>query len=201
MTLSIYLSLPLSPSLQLLQSALGHHNLSSFEEALAFLDAALNQPAEKEIKSSASSQSLQALDKEPLIDPTFELEVCVFLNRGNIYRSCDEDEQAMLCYMEGWHRSQQQENKEWESIFINSIGVLAYYNIRYDIALLCFDSVVRFRETEYGVESSDTATALNNEGCSLFCMQERGEARLRFERSWLVGECKNPIPNLNLCLI
>jgi hypothetical protein len=36
----------------------------------------------------------------------------------------------------------------------------------------------------YGQESQDTATALNNLGCCLYCLNRRGEARLKFERAW-----------------
>jgi hypothetical protein len=38
----------------------------------------------------------------------------------------------------------------------------------------------------YGEESQDTATALNNLGCCLYCLNRRGEARLKFERAWNV---------------
>ena len=38
----------------------------------------------------------------------------------------------------------------------------------------------------YGLDSEDTATAINNEACSLYCLQKRGEARVRFERAWAV---------------
>ena len=36
----------------------------------------------------------------------------------------------------------------------------------------------------YGDQSADTATAWNNEACSLFCMQHRSESRALFERTW-----------------
>ena len=163
---------------QLLQSALAHHNLGSFQETLLFLDAARTQYIE--IKSNDSG-------KQGSIELPFELEMYIILSRGNLFRSCGEDEQAMICYMDGWSLSKEQEMNDWDIIFLNSIGVLAYYSIRYDISLMCFERVVRFREQAYGSDSADTATALNNEGCSLFCMHERSEARLRFEKCWLVG--------------
>ena len=163
---------------QLLHSALAHHNLGSFKETILFLDAAKTQFLE-----------LGGILKENDVGLPIDFDMYVLLSKGNLYRSCGEDESAMLCYMEGWEMSRVQQAAEWDIIFVNSIGVLAYYIVRYDIALLCFDRVVRYREEVYGSDSSDTATALNNEGCSLFCMQERGEARLRFERCWLVGEC------------
>ena len=92
-------------------------------------------------------------------------------------------------YMAGWRRAKEVKDRDWEHIFVNSMGSLAYYSIRYDIALLCFHAVVQFRNAEYGQESADTATALNNEGCCLYGMVHRGEARLRFEKAWMV-DCK-----------
>lgn len=163
------------PVEQLLHSALAHHNLGSFKETILFLDAAKTQF--EELSGAESDVGLP-----------IDFDMYVLLSKGNLYRSCGEDESAMLSYMEGWEMSRVQQTAEWDIIFVNSIGVLAYYLVRYDISLLCFDRVVRYREEVYGSDSSDTATALNNEGCSLFCMQERGEARLRFERCWLVGE-------------
>lgn len=42
----------------------------------------------------------------------------------------------------------------------------------------------------YGEESADTATAHNNEACCLFCLDKRGEARLRFEKAWnTISKC------------
>ena len=174
-----------SPVEQLLHSALAHHNLGSFEETILFLDAAKREF--QDIKSAAKDGT-----QDTVIELPINFEMYVLLSKGNLYRSCGEDERAMLCYIEGWDISKEHQDKgaDWEVIFINSIGVLAYYLVRYDIALMCFDRVVRYREQEYGSDSSDTATALNNEGCSLFGMNERGEARLRFERSWLVGKCE-----------
>lgn len=170
------------PVEQLLQSALAHHNLGSFQETLLFLEAARTQFMELRRGTKDGTQKPAELP--------FEFEMYVLLSRGNLFRSCGEDERAMLCYMDGWEFCKEQQAADWDIIFVNSIGVLAYYIIRYDIALLCFDRVVRYREHEYGSDSSDTATALNNEGCSLFCLHERGEARLRFERCWLVGKLK-----------
>ena len=36
----------------------------------------------------------------------------------------------------------------------------------------------------YGEDSADTATAFNNEACCLYCLDKRGEARVRFEKAW-----------------
>lgn len=166
---------------QLLLSALAHHNLGSFKESIMFLDAARTQFIELQ-KSSGHN------DSHDINEVPFELEAYMILSKGNLYRSAGEDEQAMNCYIDGWRFSKEQQQTDWDIIFVNSIGVLAYYSIRYDIALMCFNKVARYREQEYGADSADTATALNNEGCSLFCMHERSEARLRFERCWIVGK-------------
>lgn len=166
---------------QLLQSALAHHNLGSHKETILFLDAARTQFIE--LQNCSNHGNSQKVNEVP-----FELEMYIILSKGNLYRSCGEDERAMTCYMDGWKLSREQQQADWDIIFVNSIGVLAYYSVRYDIALLCFDRVARYRQQEYGADSSDTATALNNEGCSLFCMHERSEARLRFERCWIVGK-------------
>lgn len=36
----------------------------------------------------------------------------------------------------------------------------------------------------YGEDNVDTATSWNNEACCLFCLNKRGEARVRFEKGW-----------------
>ena len=166
---------------QLLLSALAHHNQGSFKESILFLDATRTQFIELQKNSGHN-------DSHNINEVPFELEAYMILSKGNLYRSAGEDEQAVNCYLDGWRFSKEQQEADWEIIFVNSIGVLAYYSIRYDIALLCFSKVARYREQEYGIESADTATALNNEGCSLYCMHERSEARLRFERCWIVGK-------------
>lgn len=174
-----------SPVEQLLHSALAHHNLGSFEETILFLDAARKEF----LDLSRTGKDGTTQDPQDEVELPVDFEMYILHSKGNLYRSCGEDERAMLCYIQGWDISKEHQEADWEIIFVNSIGVLAYYLVRYDIALMCFNRVVRYREQEYGSDSSDTATALNNEGCSLFGMNERGEARLRFERSWLVGKC------------
>lgn len=39
---------------------------------------------------------------------------------------------------------------------------------------------------EYGTGSADTATAWNNRACCLYCLQEKGEARVLFENAMQV---------------
>ena len=103
---------------------------------------------------------------------------------GNVYQSCGDDEQALQNYIFGWNRAVAAKNKEWEIVCINSIGLVAYYNVRFEIALTCFAKVAHYRTEAYGSESADTATAWNNEACCLYCMNKRGEARIKFEKSW-----------------
>ena len=74
-----------------------------------------------------------------------DLDMYITLCKGNVYQSCGDDEQSLLHYLEGWTAAQQQKDKDWEIICINSVGMLAYYNLRYDVALLCFHAVVNYR--------------------------------------------------------
>jgi hypothetical protein len=69
----------------------------------------------------------------------------ITLCKGNVYQSCGDDEQSLLHYLEGWTAAQQQKDKDWEVICVNAIGMLAYYNLRYDVAILCFHAVVNYR--------------------------------------------------------
>ena len=180
---------------QLLKSALAHHNLGSFEESLMFFEAAVLQFGEIAKLDSTIDAAFAGDDTQHQEEPAVPLkmplsvELYIIIGKGNVYRSCGEDEQSLMEYMIGWRRAKEARDRDWEHIFVNSMGSLAYYSIRYDIALLCFHAVVQFRNAEYGQESADTATALNNEGCCLYGMVHRGEARLRFEKAWMV-DCK-----------
>lgn len=158
---------------QLLEAALAHHNLGAFQEALKFLEAARIQLGEVIAQSTGQGD---------FFDVTMYITLC----KGNVYVSCGDDEQALLLYIDGWTQARKHGDGDWEVICVNSAGSLAFYSLRYDVALLCFNAVVLFRETAYGADSPDTATAWNNEACALYCLQRRGEARLRFERAWQV---------------
>ena len=172
---------------QLVKSALSHHNLGSFEEAIMFFEAAKVQFTER-----AKQEALEAMGEDELQEPVapakipLALELYIMMGKGNVYRSCGEDEQSLLEYLAGWDRAKGANDRDWEHIFLNAIGSVAYYSIRYDIALLSFHAVSSFRQEEYGPDSADTATALNNEGCCLFGMGQRSEARLRFEKAWAI---------------
>lgn len=188
---------------QLLEASLAHHNLGSFEDSLKFLEASRVQMADTgfrtktaEMKGSKKEQKesdTRAAQEEASM---FDLDMYIVVCKGNVYQSCGDDEQALLMYMEGWAKALNKQEgksepsvngisgKEWEMVCVNSIGMLAYYNIRYEVAGLCFNSVANFREKEYGEESADTATAWNNESSCLFCIHKRSEARAGFEKAW-----------------
>ena len=199
------------PVEQLLQAALAHHNLGSFEEALKFLEAARMQlediarrvvPAPVVPAKSAEDSgdeggedkdkdkdATSVLEEEPEVLPSMiplDLELYVTLCKGNVYQSCGDDEQSLLHYMDGWDRAVKDGDRDWEIVCLNSIGTLAYYSLRYNVALRCFGAVALYRAGAYGLNSADTATAWNNEGAAMFCLARRAEARLRFEKGWAV---------------
>lgn len=182
---------------QLLEASLGHHNLGAFEESLKFLEAARVQL--DEIVTTQTGHGLDhhiaaakkhmhihlnAVPKDP--PPYFDVLMYIIICKGNVYQSCGDDEQSLLQYMDAWHKSHHYRDRDWEIVAINAAGVLAFFSLRYEVATLCFHLVHAFRETAYGNESPDTATALNNEAASLYCLSRRAEARLRFEKSWNV---------------
>ena len=182
---------------QLLQAALAHHNLGSYEESIKFLEASrlelydMKRKALVAKKNSEAPESKEGSTKGGFEDPSFifDVEMYIILCKGNVYQSCGDDEQSLLQYMEGLNKSKDNNNKDWEIVCLNSIGILAYYSLRYEVAFMCFSVVGSYRSTAYGVNSADTATAWNNEACSLYCINKRRESRVRFEKAWNVT-CK-----------
>ena len=142
---------------QLFEAALAHHNLGCFEEALKFLEAARVQliqvqkhALETEKKSSESHQKKSAEDIEveeqnEILLP-LDFYVYVTICKGNVYQSCGDDENSLLLYFECLKRAISENNQDWEMICINNIGMLAYYNVKYQLALKCFSKVANFRE-------------------------------------------------------
>lgn len=224
---------------QLLQAALAHHNLGSFEESLKFLEASRLQLLEierriwrsrmkhqEEMKTSPEKLAAEAMaaatgatlgaaatTPAPASTPApapaagaaadaavdepshfdkpdheyvlpLDLDMYIMICKGNVYQSCGDDEQSLMQYMAALARATEAEDKDWELLCMNSIGILAYYSLRYDVAFMCFSLVANYRASEYGLNSADTATAWNNEACSLFCMNKRRDSRVRFERAW-----------------
>jgi hypothetical protein len=101
-------------------------------------------------------------------DIPLDLDMYITLCKGNVYQSCGDDEQSLLHYLDGLDRAKAKGDKDWEIVCLNSIGMLAYYSLRYDVALLCFAAVAAYRTGAYGDESADTATAVNNEACCMY---------------------------------
>ena len=138
---------------QLLEAALAHHNLGSYGEALKFLEAARVQltSLEKhalEIKKKALMTNPD-LEPGPIAeDPILPIDFAAYILvcKGNVYQSAGDDENSVLQYFECWARAVADKHGEWEIICINSIGMLAYYNLKYEISLKCFRKVVDYRE-------------------------------------------------------
>lgn len=156
---------------QSLEAALAHHNLGSFEESLKYLETAriqlIETEREKVLVRKRNDMTRQMLKEapvdakgellEPIILPeivVLEAEVVVPYDcrfyviacKGNVYQSCGDDEQSLLQYMKGWEIASVEMHKDWEILFINSVGLLAYYNLHYDLAWRCFSRVTTFRE-------------------------------------------------------
>jgi hypothetical protein len=156
---------------QLLEAALAHHNLGSFEDSLKFLEAARIQLVDIERRNAEADGKAHPHHHSPsaAASPTphspkpnahddedddehkernllyLDLEMYITLCKGNVYQSCGDDEQALLHYMDGWAAAVQAKDDDWQIICVNSVGILAFYNLRYDVAILCFHAVVRFR--------------------------------------------------------
>ena len=177
---------------QLLEAALAHHNLGSYDESLKFLEASRVQLLEEELRkqkdvstSEAKISCIKSIDASSVKLP-LDMYVYITTCKGNVYQSCGDDENSMLMYLDCLSRAVAEGNVEWEMVTITNLGMLAYYNMKYELARKCFAKVVIFRVAEYGEMSADTATAWNNEACCLCCLNSRSEARALFERSWSV---------------
>jgi len=191
-----------------LEAALAYHNLGSYEESLKYLETARAQltqaEREKQVDKKktdwrktrgASDKNLMAdendattleqkleVNDSDIVVPA-EPKLYIIACKGNVYQSCGDDEQSMLQYMLGWNEASALGEKDWEAIFINSIGLLSFYNLRYELAWKCFSLVTSFRSREYGIRSADTATSWNNTACCLLCMSRTSEARVLFEQA------------------
>jgi hypothetical protein len=151
---------------QLLQAALAHHNLGSFEESLKFLEASRIQLIDigfkhaKSVRAAAVTAEREAKEEgsnppetkpisniiESDIKIPLDLNLYIILCKGNVYQSCGDDEQSLLKYMEGLNIAVEHNDKDWEIVCFNSIGTLAYYSLRYDVALICFAAVALYRD-------------------------------------------------------
>ena len=205
---------------QLLEAALAHHNLGSFQESLKFLEAARLQQIElfrKEAEARRVAAAIRKKEKEaeaeraraleeakahakgkikekdrrssfdevstrsegsqtmtgasenktgggdttgkPTVEtaaadssaakfdprPPVEHELYIVICKGNVYQSSGDDEQALMQYMAGWERAVSRGSADWEVICLNCVGLLCYFNLRYDLALKCFSEVAAYR--------------------------------------------------------
>jgi len=195
-----------------LEAALAHHNLGSYEKSLKYLETAEihlveeerqklvtrkrqehrnlasisgNRPAEGDIPVVTGFSTMVCdpeVNENDVVLPA-ESKFYIMACKGNVYQSCGDDEQSLLQYMNGWEIANTEFHGDWEILFVNSIGLLAYYNLQYELALKCFTKVGRFREIEFGARSADTATSWNNQACCLYCLGRKGAARVLFERA------------------
>ena len=131
--------------------------------------------------ASTLQQKFEVKDFE--ISLPVESKLYIIACKGNVYQSCGDDEQSLLQYMTGWNEASAVREKDWEAVFINSIGLLAFYNLHYELAWKCFSLVTSFRSREYGPRSADTATSWNNTACCLLCMARTSDARVLFEQA------------------
>lgn len=185
---------------QLLEAALAHHNLASYDEAIKFLAAAraalvevtkaslvaerrkqaLAMASKAEITAASlkaaaefgSSQPLSSSDTPtaevnvraiPAVAPdissinaasisddevhvSFDLDMYITVCSGNVYQSSGDDEQALHRYISGWNRARAIDpESEWAMVFLNSIGAIAYYTLRYELGFHCFSTVAAYR--------------------------------------------------------
>ena len=109
--------------------------------------------------TAAEAANAGALDSTSV----FNLEMYILTCKGSVYQSCGDDEQSLLHYMEGWAKAKSEamanandktkvvvangtSSEEWEMVAVNAIGMLAYHNVRYEVAALCFNVVAEFRK-------------------------------------------------------
>lgn len=193
--------------LQLLEASLAHHNLGSYEEALKFLEAAKIQLNEifytsynitieeliSNITANNSSESKSnelilsnEIEKDFLVKNYYNILMYIILCKGNVYQSCGDDEKSLLQYLDGLNLSKIFKNLDWEILCIHYIGILSYYNLRYEISLLSFHFVFEYRQAIYNIDCVDTTIVLNNFGSVLYCMNFKKDSRLYFEKSWKI---------------
>lgn len=129
---------------QLLQAALAHHNLGNGEEALKFLEAARLQVVElvKKLSKPKEEPDPDISEKLSLLN---DLLIYIIMCKGNVYQTCGDDEQSIIAFFEGYRKSQSVGDKNWSMLFVNAMGLIAYYNVHYQVAALCFCAVLWHR--------------------------------------------------------
>jgi hypothetical protein len=94
---------------------------------------------------------------EPIAEQSpipFDLTMYITLCKGTVYQSCGDDERSMICFLEGLKASRTRSQCDWEMISLNAIGILAFYNFRYDLAFGAFATVTKYRELVGSVTAS-----------------------------------------------
>lgn len=74
-----------------------------------------------------------------------ELDMYITVCMGNVYQSSGDDEQALLQYTRGWHTAKSYGEEDWAAVLLNSIGLVCYYSLRYELAYQCFTTVAYYR--------------------------------------------------------
>lgn len=75
----------------------------------------------------------------------FDIDMYITVCMGNIYQSSGDDEQALVQYQKGWAKAKAHDEFDWATVCLNSIGLVAYYNLRYELGYQCFLTVADYR--------------------------------------------------------
>ena len=88
-----------------------------------------------------------SVDRGQQDNVTIPLDIDMYITvcMGNIYQSSGDDEQALIQYHKGWVKSKDMDESDWATVFLNSIALVAYYNLRYELGYQCFVSVADYR--------------------------------------------------------
>lgn len=134
--------------IRLINNAMAHNNLGNIEESLKSLHV-VRVHGNNWIQSTSKEKTDLFYDME--INPEQEailphdFEVYLSISKGNLYQSCGDDEQAVIQYLAGLQAAKKNKFSDWEYVCMNCLGVVAYYNYRFDVAMTCFLSVANYR--------------------------------------------------------
>jgi hypothetical protein len=108
----------------------------------------LSSAEKSENLDTTTNIKIEVLDSE--ISLPADVKFYILACKGNVYQSCGDDEQSLLQYLAAWETAAMGQYPDWEVLFINSIGLLAYYNLHFELALKCFLKVGKYRERVKG---------------------------------------------------
>ena len=80
-----------------------------------------------------------------------DLDMYITVCMGNVYQSSGDDEQALLQYTRGWRVAKSYGEEDWAAVLLNSIGLVCYYSLRYELAYQCFTTVASYRAKVSGI--------------------------------------------------